>query len=311
MLKRIKKTISISIAKLFVKKNLVIVRVDGGICSQMVQYAFGQLFNEIKDKKGNNAIVKYDLSWFKDSGWDLTHTFRRNFDLEKLFPYLSVKKATLSEIKVYKKFYNPETTIFNELKLLNAPFCLDRYYDLPQEVFTKNLKEIFNFKQLKVNDGNTRILEKIKNCSTSCAVHIRRGDLANNEVAKKSGYANGICEVEYFINAINIIKENFENTTFFFFSDEIEYVNSQIIPRLNNTKMEIVNINSAEDGYLDLFLIANCNHQIASVGSLGIIGYFLNDYENKLLITNKKYYFEIAKNSILLDNMGNKIYNNI
>ena len=44
--------------------RMVLVRMDGGICSQMHFYMIGHYFEE----KG--FTVKYDLSWFLDSPWN-------------------------------------------------------------------------------------------------------------------------------------------------------------------------------------------------------------------------------------------------
>ena len=306
-IKNIIQAIYLHIVKIFVSKELIIVRIDGGICSQMVQYAFGQLFADITDKKGRKAKVVYDVSWFNNDGWDLTHTVHRNYDLEKLFPNIKVSKASKIEINVYKKFYSPNTRKFEELKKLNAPFCLEEYYDAPDYLFNEQLNKIYSLNKLVYNIENEKQLNIIHNSNNSCAIHVRRGDLANNEKAKEYGYTHGICQLNYFINAIKYIKEQYNDITFFFFSDDIEYVQKIIIPQLKNIKYEIVDINPAAEGYLDLFLISNCHHQIASVGSLGIIGYFLNKNKNKILVTNNQHYYNIINNGILLDNYGNLI----
>ena len=73
-------------------KKMIIVRVDGGICSQMHFFLIGQQLKE------NGFLVKYDLDWFKNNGKDLTGKFARNFDLLKAFPDLDVCVAKKYEI---------------------------------------------------------------------------------------------------------------------------------------------------------------------------------------------------------------------
>lgn len=80
------------------------IRIDGGICSQMIQYAFGQLLRNKLKQNHINAKVKYDLSWFTDDGWDLLHKDKRNFDLKKLFPTLNLNIASNVEVKYIKNF---------------------------------------------------------------------------------------------------------------------------------------------------------------------------------------------------------------
>lgn len=280
------------------------IRIDGGICSQMIQYAFGQLLRNKLKQNHINAKVKYDLSWFTDDGWDLLHKDKRNFDLKKLFPTLNLNIASNVEVKVYKKFYSTEIRDPEILSKMNPPICLNNYYDFPSDCYVETLRNIFTFNNVSLDEANTRILNEIKKCSNSCGVHVRRGDLANKEIAIQSGYINGVCEIDYFLNAINILKKIYKNIRFFFFSDDIYYVKNEILSKLNDIDCFIVDINSAEDGYKDLFLISNCNHQIASVGSLGVFANILNNYEEKILITNKEFYYNISKKAYLLNNQG-------
>ena len=180
---------------------------DGGICSQMVQYAFGQLLKEQLTNQGINVVIKYNLSWFNENGWDLLHKNKRNFDLLKLFPTISMNTASLTEIKVYKTLYETKVQNFYDLIRINPPFCLDGYYDFPIEYYESALQSFFNLDTKILDAENRKMLYTIQQCSVSCGVHVRRGDLANNEIALKSGYSSGICEEEYFINAINIINK--------------------------------------------------------------------------------------------------------
>ena len=47
---------------------------------------------------------------------------------------------------------------------------------------------------------------------------------------------------------------------------------------------KIVNINGSDKGYMDLFLIAHCKHQITSKGTLGKYGALLMDNSGKIVI---------------------------
>lgn len=276
---------------LFVNKNLVIVKIDGGICSQMVQYAEGLLFEKRK--------VKYDVSWFKDNGYDLLHKDKRNFDLLKLFPELKFKKASKLELALYKKKYATNETDFDLLTKNNEPMYLGSYYHYPLEGY-KQFHRIFNFQKAKINEESKRVLEKIKLDTYSCAVHIRRGDLADNATAIKSGYLSGVCTENYFANTIKYIANLNPACKFYLFSDDLEYVEKCLLPLLSGYNCELVTANNAENGYLDLYLMAYCNCQISSLGSLGIYGWLLNKHDDKYLITTKESYYNCAENRAAL-----------
>ena len=59
------------------------------------------------------------------------------------------------------------------------------------------------------------LIEKLE-MQNSVMVHIRRGDYVKNN------YYDGICDENYYKNAIEIMKQKIENPMFFVFSDEIE-----------------------------------------------------------------------------------------
>ena len=81
-------------------KDLVIVRIDGGICSQINFFAYG---HAIQNMLGGKAKVKYDLSWFRENGKDYFGKFVRNWDFPKAFPDLAVEEASAEEIAATKK----------------------------------------------------------------------------------------------------------------------------------------------------------------------------------------------------------------
>lgn len=53
-------------------KQKIIVRVDGGICAQV---AFVSMGLYLQEKFAGQAVVKYDLSWYREYGKDLTGKF--------------------------------------------------------------------------------------------------------------------------------------------------------------------------------------------------------------------------------------------
>ncbi len=300
MLKKILKKIYFFVIGFFVNKKHIIMRVDGGICSQMHQYVFGQLLN--------NPQIRYDITWFSYNGYDLLHKDKRNYDLEKLFPYLNVPKASFNEVKYYREYYITDETDIEKIKKLPLPICLDNYYSIPEKDYESIYNKLFNLNSVNLDYKNAAFAEKIRSCSSSCAVHVRRGDLADKAVLEASdAYSHGVCSDSYFFNTIEYISNKYKDTVFFFFSDDIEYVKNNLIPFIKNNKCVLADINSPEYGYMDLYLIAQCHHQIGSIGSLGITGYFLNTYSDKTLITNNKEYFNIVKNCVLFDNAGNLI----
>ena len=247
-------------------KNLVIVRIDGGICSQINFFAYG---HAVQNMLGEMAKVKYDLSWFKENGKDYFGKFVRNWDFPKAFPDLAVEEASAEEIAATKKRRTLDFSELQSLQEISAPAYLEGYpkgcFNLPgcREVLTKNFRPALDAESAAVA---AEIAEK-----PACAVHVRRGDLTVSSVAY------GVpCSTEYFAKTIKIVRALEPRAKFYFFSDEPDYVRDELLPALPaDLDSKIVGFNGSDRGYMDLALIAKCGYVIGSIGSLGVYGAFL------------------------------------
>lgn len=285
------------------KTPTVIISMDGGLCSQMYEYSIGEFF------KKHGFHVRYDLSWFKEYGKDVLGKDVRMFELLKLYPNLKIK--TISKInieRIRQDNYRSMKDLDDCLKEKKSLFLVN---DAPITSYFDDIdkikKNIYSNPRVPKDLINSKFLKEIMNCNQSCAVHVRRGDLANPEIALKSGYGNCVSD-SYFINAINIMKEHFNNVKFFFFSDDLPYVRTVLIPLLGNINYSIVDENEATTkiggAYKDFYLIQLCKHQICSLGSFGLEAAILNRNENKIVIGTRKNNYKI-KNYVLLDSNGN------
>lgn len=157
--------------------------------------------------------------------------------------------------------------------------------------------------------------EKIDNTKESCAIHIRRGDLAVESVAMKSGYGH-ICKDSYIFQAMNIMTNLKPDVEFFIFSDEIEYVEEIIVPQCkkNNQKIHIVTdknlANKVGGGINDFYLISKCKYNIATLGSFGYVAAQINNNPDKILITLPKEVEDFSK-YVILDTDGKLIESSI
>lgn len=267
------------------KDSLVVLWTNGGISSQMNFYARYKYFEEL----GYN--VKFDMKWFDD--FNKVHpndSYTRNFDLLKAFPSIKISIANESEIKTCKEnnyintdeikakglesklveFVKPNTYITGYSIKRSA----SDYWDFFRERFNPELDEK-NKKWLNL------ILEDDKN---SCGVHVRRGDLSTYNEA----YGDPV-PADYFISAIKFLYNKNPNMSFYFFSEEVDWIRDNIIPYIDKEiKYHIVDANNAGTGYLDLFLLSKCKYIIGSQGSFGRFAYnlsynskFIDYYENK------------------------------
>jgi hypothetical protein len=256
----------------------VIVYIDGGISSQLYQYFIGLHFKE----KGFK--VRYDLKFYRENALDMNKIFARNFDLQKLFAGIEVKQVNVVVSFFYRNSYYYGGNFYEKnenYSFLNMkpPLYLGGYYKIPDKMW-KSIPEKMQFKTSLFNDSFVGIMvNKIKTYENSIAVHVRRGDLSEYNIV----YGEP-ATTDYFERAIMYCQDIFRNTFFYFFSDESQWIKEELIPSLPIENYEIVKENGSDKGYVDLFLIAQCKHQIASKGFFGKMGALLNHYDKKLLI---------------------------
>lgn len=256
----------------------VVVFMDGGICSQINQYIIGQLIAQ------NDYDVYYDTSFYVKDGLDGTGKFVRNFDLLKLFPDLNFKKTKPLQSLVWSKVFRRSKQYANsDFDYLSekAPFYLAGYYGVPNAVYqnyTEYLPKI-DIDRIIKDEANRKYTSQIANCEKSCGVHVRRGDLAEGNIHYGEGTSN-----EYFINAIEYVRKSAENTHFFFFSDEIDYVEKEILPLLDAINYTLITGNGSDKGYIDLALCSLCDIQIASVGSMGKYAALLKGSNRQIIL---------------------------
>ncbi len=254
--------------------RLIVVRVDGGFCSQLAFYALAKELEEYVNNNGGGGIIKLDLTWFEIHGKDMYGNFDRSYVLHKAFPNIChYAKASQEDILMCKEGmeidYKPNYFSF-PLYISSYPECME---------------SLFKYRQFFIDNFCPVDLDSIKDYideieqTNSCAIHVRRGDLSN--YCASYGYPPSY---EYFSKAIEIIKSLHSDTIFYFFSDEPDWVLHELIPNIQNIEYKIYDRNDSSKGYLDVYAISKCKNIIASQGSIGYFAKILSRNDNQTLI---------------------------
>ncbi len=123
------------ISNIFSRKfetDLIILRMDGGICSQISFWALGNFYAE------SGFQVKFDMSWFIKNGLDMDGKFARNFDFCKLFPELKIRKEQAAVLSGFSLIKDNE-------KLHDVFFFLsDQLVDMVDEFLRKQNNRIWS-----------------------------------------------------------------------------------------------------------------------------------------------------------------------
>lgn len=219
---------------------MIIVKLWGGLCNQMFQYAFGYALSKEKGDK-----LFFDVDFFLNQPKYVT---RRHIIDVSDFP--NIKLEIINRpiwVKPFENKYISHVIRYNtgvNLPLINKNFLfmekLHRYYSIiPYFIDSTNFYDgywqtskyfkPFREELLEIFSPSDIILKKVFDwrksidSSNTVAVHIRRGDYLNNINRNSLKGGNVIGDVDYYLSAIKIIKEKVKNPLFCFFSDDITW----------------------------------------------------------------------------------------
>jgi hypothetical protein len=267
---------------------LIIVKAIGGLGNQMFQYAYAKVL----EQKGHK--VKIDISSFD------TYKLHGGYQLDKYDLDLETstqeenKKLYVNNIlsKILKKLGIDNSNLVKEQSLLFDKKLLDvednRYIDgyFQSEKYFTTIRSIL-LDQFVINkdlSNYTKEIEKdIVSSIVSCSIHIRRGDYVSNE---KSNNTHGTCDIEYYKKSIELMDDKFNDIKYFIFSDDIEWVKK-------NLKMQnAIYIESEEKRipHEDVYLMSLCSHNIIANSSFSWWGAWLNQNNNKIIISPKRWF---------------------
>ena len=262
---------------------MIIVKVMGGLGNQLFQYALYRQFQE----DGKEAYL--DTSWY-----DITKNVNRKYQLDlfntKIVKCTDKQKYLLANndrsifgVTYHKIFGNKKSHI---VELDNGDFSplisklqtayLDGYWQ--RKEYFINISEVLKKEIVlkeNLNEKNEKMFFEINN-TNSIGIHIRRGDYL--VAADRYG---GICTEKYYFSSIEYMEKQVENGHFFVFSDDMIWCKHFLDKKKNVT---FVDINSNDDGYLDLILMSKCKNMIMANSSFSWWATWLNDNMNKIIV---------------------------
>lgn len=281
------------------KEKIIISNLKGAFGNQLFQYA-----TAFAVAKRNNAILKLDLSFFENE------KYSKWFKLDRL--NIKIEKASKEEIELLKNKPNA-SLIYRALRKLGISSVYNKKTDLVDSFGFKPDRKILEHKnsgyivgwcaveayfsefkdkllsEFTLKKPLTTAAEKYLseiNATNSVSVHIRRGDYLNLE------HFYRIIPIDYFEKAIETISEKIENPTFYFFSNDLDWVKKNL-----NFDKNFVFVNlreddnyDGEDDMEDFFLMRNCKHNIIANSSFSWWAAYLNENAGKLVIAPRKWY---------------------
>ncbi|MDU6855739.1 MAG: alpha-1,2-fucosyltransferase [Clostridiales bacterium] len=275
---------------------MIFIEVIGGLGNQMFQYA---LYEKLKRCYGKDE-VRLHIGRFKEirdnNGYELERVFsvKEGEDFSPIVMQLIDDKMDLFT-RVRRKLFGFKRSYFMEgedlsfkKNILSLKLDKDIYLRglWQSEYYFKDIRQellnIFEFESIE-DDENKRILDLMRK-SNSVSIHIRRGDYINNSIYQEM--LGGVCDTNYYNQAIAKIEEIIDAPHFFVFSDDINWARESL-PILRQHMVEYIDWNKGLKSHIDMQLMSCCKNNIIANSTFSWWGAWLNQNENKVVIAPK------------------------
>ena len=259
---------------------MIIVRLNGGLGNQMFQYATARALSL---SRGVDLVL--DLSEFNK--YKL-----RGFELDKYNIQAKTNKSEffLRTISLKFKLYKIIKLYWMEKSLLYDPTIQSLGNNAYMEGYFQSELYFLNIRKILLNDflirGNVseyaRLMkEKVLEKKVSISLHLRRGDYI---LDKKTNSVHGVCSLNYYKKAMNLLNKKFKNVNYFVFSDDMLWAK-------NNLEIENVTyVEHCSIPHEDIYLMSLCDHNIIANSSFSWWAAWLNENYNKVVIAPKKWF---------------------
>lgn len=226
-------------------------------------------------KLNDNVKVVSDRPLRKANANNYWVKFLREFFPNVYFDVMARKGVFIwKSAREYKELppINPKAA---ESIILNGYWQSEKYF----EGVKKIVRDEFTPKE-PLRQQNQELYERIVNSESVC-VTIRRGDFMSDK-NKKTFY---VCDEQYFRKALEEIKKSVPNCTFFGFSDDIDWVKSNI-----DFPGEVFFESGNDPVWEKLRLMASCKHFVLSNSSFSWWAQYLSESNNKIVVAPDKWY---------------------
>ena len=292
---------------------MIIVQLRGGLGNQLFQYAAGRrlsvknntkLFLDIT-KLSTQSINKHEifnLDKFNINAEIIESNLLNEFYSNNLLIKIIRKIKKIFNLEKYKRYFEKKMFRYDSsiLNLCDNTFLWGGYWQSEKYFFDikdiiKNELSLKNEISLKSRDTMNQIKQNLNTVS----VHVRRGDYISD---KKTNSFLGTCSLDYYINCIKILLEELVNINLFVFSDDFEWVKTNIRSDLfENPKLlniYYVNHNNTDTAFEDMYLMSLCEHNIISNSSFSWWAAWLNNNINKKIFAPKNWIVDEKNNKL-------------
>ena len=268
---------------------MIIIQMSGGLGNQMFQYA---LYLKLK-KLGREVKFDSTSSYIRDNArpiqlavFNIQYPEATKEELiEMTDSSMLLKDRIRRKLKGRKsKEYREEGFGYDPVVLTQDPAYLVGTFqsELYFQDIKEQVREAFRFDQSVMQQETLAMKDTIQN-TTSISIHVRRGDYLNAEEV----YGE-ICTDAYYDGAIKYMLEKYPDATFYLFTNDLTWADFFVNAR-PFANIVVVKDNTEYTGYLDMYLMKHCKHNIIANSSFSWWAAWLNSHQEKTVIAPAKW----------------------
>lgn len=276
-------------------REVVAVRLLGGLGNQMFQYAAGRA---LALRRG--AALWLDVSSYEAQGPGVTP---RRYELDAFLVAARIglpeeNPATASPSLLGRLFgrgapaaavptplyrephfaFDPALAAQPTPVLLEGYWQSERYFADAADVIRRELTP-----REPMDPENAAMAAQIEGVE-AVSVHVRRGDYVTNAGANAF---HGLCSLDYYQAAVGLIRERVQAPHLFVFSDDHAWTRDHLAFDLPTT---YVVANPPDRGFRDMELMARCRHHVVANSSFSWWGAWLNPRVDKTVVAPKNWF---------------------
>ena len=275
---------------------MIIAHIIGGLGNQMFQYAAGRALS-----LAHNAPLLLDVQDFKGYGLHNGFELFRLFDIQAsiannwdVFQVLGLRALSPLRRKLFHQRFSKfrgahlfVDSLFSQMpQLIDMPSSSYLMGNWQSEYFFRDIADTirtdFTFK-LPMSKRNAELAGTIASIN-AISLHVRRGDIASNPTSLA---VHGLCSLDYYRQAIELMTSKLPDPEFVIFSDDINWARKNLKIRF---PCHYVDENKGPESYNDMRLMSFCKHHIVANSSFSWWGAWLSTGEKKIVIAPKKWF---------------------
>lgn len=275
---------------------MIIINLTGQLGNQMFQYALGRKLELIGKR------VRYYTGYYE------THP-NHDFALPRIFN-IEIHEATKRQVlacredlhrpidRLRRKVFGRHEHVFSEIGADSLAFkpevfefrqgLIDGYWQ--SEKYFADIASIIksDFTFPKPSEKNRRLVEEMER-NNAVSIHVRRGD-----------YLRGfpVMDESYYRPSMAYFLERYIGIHFYVFSNDIPWCREH----LKGKEITFVDSNTGKDSPFDMWLMAQCKHNIIANSSFSWWGAWLNQNKNKEIIAPKRWFDSVKTPDVYCPN---------